>query len=467
MNHQAPDNFKNLLRHDLYNFAISSFYELNPHANFMENWHLEVIAAKLEACRRGEIRRLIINLPPRQLKSILASVALPAYLLGHDPTKQIICVSYGQDLAEKMARDTRNIMVSPRYKELFGTRLLSDRCSLNELVTTHNGSRFATSVGGVLTGRGADFIIIDDPLKPEEALSESRRKAVNEWHDNTLLSRLNSKVTGTIVIIMQRLHEDDLIGHVLPQDDWEVVSFPAIADQDEEHRIISPFGERIVTRRAGEVLHPEREPLPQLEKIREAMGEYNFAAQYQQQPIPPGGAMIKSNWLQYYEPEQIFGPDYRITQSWDTATKVNELCDFSVCVTIASKDHHYYIVDVFRKRMEFPDLKRAAVELAKRYRPSTVLIEDKSSGIQLIQELKAAGLYTVKPYKTPNYEKQMRVHAHTGKFEGGFVYLPKRAPWLEDYVRELTGFPNTKHDDQVDATVQAIDHLSIRRSTFF
>jgi hypothetical protein len=206
-----------ILRSDFGYFAERCFYELNPQAAFLPNWHIEVIAAKLAAVRAGKIRRLIINLPPRHLKSLLASVALPAWCLGHDPSAQILCVSYAQDLADKLARDCRSIMMRPWYQRIFPTRLAPHRHAVQEFITTLQGYRLATSTGGVLTGRGADFILIDDPLKPDEALSDARRKDNNEWYSHTLYSRLNDKRWGAIVIIMQRLHEDDLVGHVLGQ----------------------------------------------------------------------------------------------------------------------------------------------------------------------------------------------------------------------------------------------------------
>ena len=192
-------DFAALLRNDLPAFIHRSFLELNPTTEFKHNWHLEVIAHELEQVRRGITRRLIINVPPRSLKSHCASVAFPAWLLGHDPSAQIICASYAQDLSNKLASDCRTLMMSQAYKQIFNTQLLSQRPSLQELITTRKGFRLATSVGGVLTGRGADIIIIDDPLKPDDALSETRRKAVNEWFDNSLRSRLNDKATGCII----------------------------------------------------------------------------------------------------------------------------------------------------------------------------------------------------------------------------------------------------------------------------
>src|SRR5712664_1253635 len=237
MNDLSPPEYHAILRSDLGYFAQRCFRELNPQAAFLPNWHIEVIAAKLAAVREGKIRRLIINLPPRHLKSLLASIAFPAWCLGHDPSAQILCVSYAQDLADKLARDCRSIMTSPWYRQIFPTRLAPHRQAVQEFITTRQGYRHATSTGGVLTGRGADLILIDDPLKPEEALSQAQRQATNEWYDHTLYSRQNNKQHGAIIMIMQRLHEDDLVGHVFGQEPWEVLSFPAIAEKDDEHRI--------------------------------------------------------------------------------------------------------------------------------------------------------------------------------------------------------------------------------------
>jgi hypothetical protein len=219
----SPDEYKTILRSDLGYFAERCFSEINPQTGFLANWHIEVIAAKLAAVRQGKIRRLIINLPPRHLKSLMASVAFPAWCLGHDPSAQILCVSYAQDLADKLARDCRSVMTSPWYRRIFPTRLAPHRQAVQEFVTTRQGYRLATSTGGVLTGRGADYILIDDPLKPDEALSDAQRKTANDWFSHTLYSRLNDKRCGAIVIIMQRLNEDDLVGHVLAQEQWEVV----------------------------------------------------------------------------------------------------------------------------------------------------------------------------------------------------------------------------------------------------
>src|SRR5947209_19041296 len=258
MSDLSPRELDVILRSDLGYFAERCFYDLNPPAAFLTNWHLEVIAAKLAAVRAGKIRRLIINLPPRHLKSLLACIAFPALWLGHGPSAQILCVSYAQDLADKLARDCRSIMISPWYRRIFPTRLAPQRQAVQEFITTRQGYRLATSTGGVLTGRGADIILIDDPLKPEEALSEAQRQGANEWFDHTLYSRLNDKLTGAIVLIMHRLHQDDLVGHVLAQEEWQAVRLPAIAEDDERLPVDTALGPDCFTRRRGEALHPGR-----------------------------------------------------------------------------------------------------------------------------------------------------------------------------------------------------------------
>lgn len=456
-----------LLRNDLMMFTDRAFCELFPQSTLSIAPYLEVMAARLAACLMGHgSKRIIINLPPRSLKSLTVSVAAVAWLLGKDPSKQIICASYGQELADKHARDTRTVMTSPFYQSLFPeTRISPQKSSVNDFMTTKQGFRMATSVGGVLTGRGADVIIIDDPMKPDEALSETRRAAVNDWYDNSLLSRLNSKQDGIIVIVMQRLHQDDLVGHVLDRgEEWEVLSFPAIAVEDEEYSVDTALGPFQYRRYVGEVLDPTREPLESLLITQRIGGAYNFASQYQQNPTPPGGAMVKTEWLVYYDVDGPLPDFIYILQSWDTANKSGELNDFSVCTTWGYYDGHYYLLHVYRARLNYPSLKRKVVELAEEHDPRIVVIEDKASGTQLIQDLQSEGHYRVKPYPPPpGTDKIMRLYSQTAKFENGLVLLPSSAPWLREYVHELTAFPGAKFDDQVDSTAQALDHMTVGR----
>jgi len=456
------EEYRAVLRNDFTSFIERSFYELNPQANFVFGKYIELLAAKLEECRNGKTKRLIINLPPRTLKSHAATVAFPAWLLGQDPTSQIICTSYGQELADKHARDCRSLMSSDFYRKIFPATVLSEaRQATSDFMTTEQGFRMATSVGGVLTGRGADVLILDDILKPEDALSETRRKAANDWYFSTLLSRLNSKEHGIIIIVMQRLHQGDLVGEVLDREPWEVLSLPAIALDDESYPYESPFGKRVFARRIGEALHPERDSVEIYQRIRDSVGEYNFQSQYQQSPMSREGGIVKREWLRFYEPGK-FPQDFScIIQSWDTAYKVGDANDYSVCTTWKLVGRDFYLIDVFRQRLTYPQLKRAAVELFRRYHPTAVVIEDQASGTALIQELESEGVYCIERYKpAPGSDKLARFAAHSIVFEAGRVLLPSQAPWLEEYIREITGFPGAKHDDQVDSTSQALENLN-------
>ena len=453
----SKEEFQAVLRSDFVAFVEKGFRELNPETAYLHNWHIEVIAEALEQCRIGKLHRLIMNVPPRSLKSHMTSVSFVAWLLGHNPAAQVIGASYAQDLADKLAADCRSLVATDWYQSLFpATRLAMRRPAVSDFMTTERGFRLATSVGGVLTGRGADFIIIDDPLKPDQALSETQRKAVNDWYDHTLISRLNSKRDGCIILIMQRLHEDDLVGHVLQQSDWRVLKFPAIAQENEAHSIQTPNGRKIFRREEGEVLHSEREPREVLAQIREIQGEYTFASQYLQAPAPLGGGLVKAEWFKTYTAADLPGTFEIVFQSWDSANKPTELSDYSVCTTWGVMEKHLYLVNVFRKRLGYPELKRAVREQAEVFNPKTIIIEDKASGTQLIQELVNDGMHAIKRYE-PTIDKIMRMHSVTSTIENGFVHLPDKAFWLGEYLHELTIFPMGKYDDQADSTSQGLD----------
>jgi hypothetical protein len=257
-----PRLLRALLRQNFNAFVEKAFAALAPGQDFDPGWHLQAIAYQLERVRSGEIRRLIINMPPRSLKSIMASVAFPSFLPGHDPTQSIICVSYSGDLARKHANDFRALMEAPWYRDLFPGARIGRKDSETEIELTARGFRLATSVGGTLTGRGAQVLVIDDPLKPEDALSEAKRGAANEWFRTTLMSRLDDKRTGAIVIVMQRVHLDDLAGFVLSlSDDWAVLNLPAIAECEE----VIPLGYgRTHRRKIGEAPVPRARACPYL-----------------------------------------------------------------------------------------------------------------------------------------------------------------------------------------------------------
>lgn len=451
-----------VLRNDLTAFTHRVFQTVAPGEVYLDNWHMEAITHRLSLCLRGEITRLTISLPPRAGKSIAISVAFVAWILGHDPAAQVICASYSKDLSIKHSRDCRAVMQSAWYQDLFPeTRLDPEKTAEDLFMTTARGTRLATSIGATLTGLGGNYLIVDDSLKPEDAYSQPARERVNHWFTNTLLTRLNDKQKGVIIIVQQRLHEDDLIGNQLNKNPaiWDQLCLPAIAEAPTE----IPIGrERVHTRRTGDVLHPDREPLEKLEEMRSAMGSAAFSAQYQQAPLPADGGHIKRGWFRYYEPHQRPARFDRIVQSWDTANKVTELSDFSVCTTYGVVSHEIYMLSVYRKQLIFPDLKRAVRQQADLYGAHEILIEDKASGTQLIQELRDQGLDAVRPCK-PLGDKLMRLYAQTPTVEGGLVFLPKDAPWVDAFLHEITIFPNGRYDDQVDSFSQALEWIKTAR----
>ena len=250
---------------------------------------------------------------------------------------------------------------------------------------------------------------------------------------------------------------DDLVGQVREQGDWKLVCLPAIAEREENHLIQTPFGSRKVQRVAGEVLHPEREPLDILQDLRETLGEYNFAGQYQQEPAPLGGGLVKLGWFKRYTPGEEPAEFEMIVQSWDTANKVSELADYSVCTTWGVRNKQMFLLDVYREKLEYPKLKRMVHEQAYRWLASSIVVEDKASGTQLIQELIYEGLHQIQRYEPGGGDKILRMNSCTSTIENGSVCLPDNTEWITPYLHELLMFPNSKYDDQVDSTSQAID----------
>jgi predicted phage terminase large subunit-like protein len=449
--------FDALTRISLALFVERVFAELNPGEPFLNNWHIHLIVQHLETARAGKILRLAVNIPPRNLKSIIVSVAYVAWLLGHDPTTKIICASYNEDLAVRLGRMCLQVMQAEWYRALFPrTHLASDRPSAQSFETTVGGYRVAASVGGTLVGLGADYLILDDPTKPEEAASDAWRRFANEWFSQSAVTRLNDKRRGRIILIMQRLHEEDLTGYVVAQGGWTHVSLPAIAQEDETHAITTPFGLVRHRRRAGEALHPDREPIEELAKLRTSMGSAFFSAQYLQSPTPPGGGRVKIGWFPRFDLKQLPNFDW-VVQSWDTAVSSKELSSYSVCTTWGVLAKKAYLIHVYRQRVEFPDLRRAVIFQARAFGARTVLIEDAASGASLLQDLRQE-LSSVRGCK-PTGEKIFRMDGQTAHIENGAVYLPSDAPWLPDLEHELEMFPNGRYADQVDSISQALDFI--------
>jgi predicted phage terminase large subunit-like protein len=451
----TPENLRlvdAVVRTDFVSFIQKAFRTLSPNAVLLMNFHVWAIAHYLELVRRGKIKRLIINLPPRTLKSLTTSVAFPAFVLGHDPSKRFIVASYGSDLAVKLNNDFRTIISSPGYQWLFPLmRTDGAKNTEYEVGTTQGGYRLAVSIDGSLTGRGGDILIVDDPLKPSEALNDGRREWVNSWFYNTLLSRLDDMANGAVIVVMQRLHDDDLTGALLRSPEhWVHLKLPAITETEE---IIQTGAVEPYVRRVGDILHPERMPRPELEARRSVDAE-TFAAHYQQAPIRPGGIIVKRAWVRYYDALPLRNPSSILLQSWDCASKRGDSNDWSACTTWLIQDGRYYLIDVVHERLDYPPLKARALELARTFGPNKMVVEDAVLGSGLIRDLTDAGLPVVAV--KPEGSKKTRMQIQSAKFEAGLVYFPKQAPWLADYEAELFGFPNVRFDDQVDSTSQAL-----------
>lgn len=456
MNNEA---YRKLLDHkartDFATFVFRVFQTVVPGQQFSPNWHIQALAWHLDQCVRGPCKRLIVTMPPRTLKSICVSVALPAWILAHDPTRRVICISYSLDLAGKFALDSRAVMESAWYRRLFPrTRVSRARDRELDFMTTARGSRYATSPGATLTGRGGNFIILDDLIKPTDAMSEAVRTSVNDWIDRTLYTRLDDKISDVIVGAMQRLHVDDPIGHILRKNEnWRQLNLPAITEV--EQRI--PIGpDRSHIWRPGELLHPDREPPEVLERLKCEMGTLSFSAQYLQCPIPPEGEIIKWSWFRFYDEVPAAAREDRIIQSWDTASTASELSDWSACTTWRIHGGKYYLIDVLRVRLTYPELRHRIIDHAKAWNAELVLIEDRGSGMALVQDLQdydGGDVPDIIPYE-PWADKVTRMHRYSARIEAGRVYLPSSAPWLEEFRAELLQFPHGKHDDQVDSVSQ-------------
>lgn len=445
-----------LAREDFTFFVMRAFAELYGKP-LDPNWHILAVAHALEKVRRGQTRRLNIAIPPRSLKSFMASVCFPAWVLGHKPSEKIVCVSYSQPLAEEFAFDTRKLMQNEWYRSVFpGTRLNPKKSNLRVLETTRGGQRRTTSVEGALTGLGGDFVILDDIMKAGDTDYEAARERVLGWYSSTVTSRLDNPKKGRIINIAQRLHLEDLTGFLIEQGYWETLELPLIEWKTREVEIGHDL---LLTREAGNLLHEDRIGEEEIARFRAEMGERLFEAQYNQRPMPPGGALIKGEWLQRYdeppEPRRVQGT----FQSWDTAYDIEDQHDYSVCSTWALSGKKCYLLDIYRARLEFPDLERAIYRLRAEWEADYVIVEKSGAGLSVAQNIRRAGDNRWIDAMPPQGSKQHRASQQSSKFERGEIYLPREAPWLRVFEEELLSFPHGRHDDQVDSVVQFLAAL--------
>lgn len=414
---------------------------------FIHGRHHTLMAKKFEEIAEGKLKRLIINMPPRHTKSEFASNMLPAWFLGNHPDKKVIQSSNTADLAVGFGRKVRNLVDSEQYAKIFpNVSLRADSKAAGRWATNHNGDYFAIGVGGTVTGKGADLLIIDDPHSEQEARQAqgdpSVFDSVYEWYTSGPRQRLQPG--GAIIIVMTRWSDKDLTGRVLKSDntDWEVIELPAIMP-------------------SGNPLWPEFWSLSELEALKEELPPFKWNAQYQQKPTGEEGAIVKRDWWRRWESERPPRCEY-IIQSWDTAFTKSQRADYSACTTWGvfyrdedEQDVNIILLDAFKEKMEFPALKARAKEMYDEWEPDSCIIEAKAAGAPLIQELRRMGVYVQDYTPTRGNDKFVRLNSVTDLFSSGKVWAPETR-WADEVIEELARFPNAEHDDLVDSSVQAL-----------
>jgi predicted phage terminase large subunit-like protein len=456
-----PAALSELCRRDFQVFIERVFATLDPAAELERAPYLEILSDYLARAERGEIRRLLITIPPRHLKSIATSVALPAWMLGRDPTRRILTVSYANDLTKEHSRNFQKVISSGWYAHTFTDTALSiERNTIAEVRTRQNGFRRGASFGGSLTGFGADTIIIDDLMKAADARSPVQRENVRHFYGNTLVSRLNDKSQGTIIAVQQRLHEDDLAAHLQTMG-YVHLNLPAIA---EERQVFALSTGRVHVREPGDLLKPRTEPRVILDEFRQAMGGSDFEAQYQQNPTPPDSALIEWSRIKTYEETPPRERLQYVVQSWDTAFTDGPKADFSVCTTWGFHNDAWLLLDVQRARLSYPDLLARVRRERKAWQTDTIIVEKASTGHALLDDLARdhRGLSEPEHHapqcnrfaSQPTMSKEERLVVGVERLYSGLVKLPQHARWLPELKREMMGFPHLVHDDQVDSVSQ-------------
>ena len=418
---------------------------------FIDGRHHKVMAKKFQEIAEGKTKRLIINMPPRHTKSEFASYMLPAWFLGKFPQKKIIQCSNTAELAVGFGRKVRNLVDSEQYAKVFpGVHLRTDSKAAGRWATSHNGEYFAIGVGGTVTGKGADLLIIDDPHSEQEAkLALTNPEVfdqVYEWYTSGPRQRLQPG--GSIVVVMTRWAKKDLTGKIVQSmidrdgEKWEIIDFPAILP-------------------SGKPLWPEFWSLEELEALRDELPAAKWNAQYQQQPTSEQGAIVKRDWWKIWEGERPPACEY-IIQSWDTAFSKSDRADYSACTTWGvfykdenQADANIILLDAMKRRMEFPELKSTAFSMYKEWEPDAFIVEAKASGAPLIYELRAMGIPVSEFTPSRGNDKIVRINAVADLFASGKVWAPATR-WADEVIEEMAAFPNSDHDDLVDSSTQAL-----------
>jgi len=414
---------------------------------FIQGHHHKVYAEKLDRVARGELKRLIVNMPPRHTKSEFASHLFPAYFMGRNPKAKLIQTTHTGELSIRFGRKTKNLLESPEYAEIFpGVHLAADSKAAGRWESNHGGEYFAAGVGGAITGRGADLLVIDDPHSEQDALSPTVLDGHYEWYTSGPRQRLQPG--GAIVLVMTRWSVKDLTSRLLQAqakepmaDQWEIVEFPAVIND-------KPMWGNFWN-------------MNDLNKVKASIPVSKWNAQWMQNPIAEEGALIKREWWKKWEKEKI--PDLQyIIQSYDTAFSKKETADYSAITTwgVFTPDDDtkpcVILLDAKRGRWNFPELKEMAKKEYKYWEPEMILIEAKASGLPLTHELQKAGIPVINFTPSKGNDKHSRVNSVAPLFESGAVYAPVDRRWAEEVIEECAAFPFGDHDDYVDSMTQAL-----------
>lgn len=458
-------------RRSLAFFTKQAWHVIEPGTPLRWNWHIDAVCAALEAVSRGEIRKLIINIPPGTMKSILVSVMWPAWVWTWRPEWRGLFGSYAIDLAMRDSVRCRSVVSSPWFQDRFRPdwQMSGDQNVKSYFENTAKGFRMALSVGGAGTGFRGDCVVVDDPLKAMDAESKLAREESLRWWTKTMPTRVNDPATGAFVIVMQRLHEDDLTGHMLKSGDYAHLCLPSEYEPDVPCRcgqpqcLTGPLGKLDPRTQPGELLFPSMFTPAVLADLRKTLGSAGYAGQHQQRPTPASGGMIKREWFKRWRALPQLD---EVVQSWDCTFKGSDDSDFVVGQVWGRKGADFYLLDQTRARMGFGATVQAIRDMSAKWpAASAKYVEDKANGSAVIETLRRdiSGIIAV----NPEGGKMARAAAATPAIEAGNVYLPDNAEWVGDFVEECAAFPRGAHDDQVDAMTQALFKLSVRADFAF
>lgn len=452
----------------LYNYLVAAWEYFDP-APFLNNWHLEAICDHVQACFNGQIKDLLVTIPPRCCKSSIISVGFPTWAWGpaSKPETKFITASYGADLATRDSVRSRRLLQSPWFKRRWSDRfrLAYDGNLKTRYENDKGGYRLATSIGGVGTGEGFDVLIVDDPLKAADSESEAKLEEATEWWQGTISTRANNPETARRIIVCQRLNERDLAGHILEEGGFTHLNLPM---KYEPTIWVSPIEWKDPRTRTDDLLWPERFNSDAVEKLEKQLGPYQAAAQLQQHPAPKGGGLIKQDWLRYYSIPQN---SYEIMiQSWDLSMDDTDSADYTVGQVWGKNGGDRFLIDQVRAKMDINGQLRAILDLQEKYPMCrTILIESKANGPAVIKMLqrRISGLTPVDP-KEYGGNKEARLAACVPEFASGNVYVPMPSlhPWVKEFIKELTLFPKAAHDDTVDSASYALNWLAEKGRRF-